>query len=98
MRRRYLVAYDITDPKRLQRTFRALHGFGNAVQYSVFLCTLAPAERQLLRERLNALLNLREDRAMIIDLGEADARGSATFEVLGRQLQAMPKGYEPVII
>lgn len=98
MRRRYLVTYDVSDSKRLQRTFRAMHGFGSAIQYSVFLCSLGRVERQLLTEKLSQILNLKEDRVMIVDLGEEGARGAPQFEVLGRQLRPMPKGYEAVVI
>lgn len=31
----YLVCYDITDPRRLQRVFRASRRFGTPFQYSV---------------------------------------------------------------
>jgi len=98
MRRRYLVAYDVAEPKRLQRTFRAMHGFGTAVQYSIFLCTLGQVERQLMREKLTDILNLKEDRILIIDLGEEGARGSPSFEIIGKQLRPMPKGYEAVVV
>ncbi len=37
---RYLVSYDICDPKRLRRVARALEGFGVRLQYSVFECPL----------------------------------------------------------
>ena len=98
MRRRYLVTYDVSDPKRLKRTFRAMHGFGSAVQYSVFVCSLGRVERQLLTEKLCQILNLKEDRAMIVDLGEDGARGASQFVVLGRELRPMPKGYEAVVV
>ncbi len=97
MRRRYLVAYDVSDAKRLRQTFRVLHGFGNAVQYSVFLCDLSTVERQLLREQLTVILNMREDRALILDLGEVGA-AAESMEVVGRQLEAMPKDFQAVII
>ncbi|MDR0535374.1 MAG: CRISPR-associated endonuclease Cas2, partial [Puniceicoccales bacterium] len=34
-RRRYLVCYDIANPKRLRRVARLLEGFGTRLQYSV---------------------------------------------------------------
>jgi CRISPR-associated protein Cas2 len=98
MRRRYLVAYDVAHPKRLRKVFRALHGFGDPVQYSVFLCVLSAVERQMLRERLTALLNLREDRALLIDLGEVESRTAATLEVLGVQLGPFPEDFRPTIV
>lgn len=36
----YLVAYDITEPKRLRRVCRILEGFGTRLQYSVFWCDI----------------------------------------------------------
>lgn len=92
------MAYDIAHPKRLRTLFRAMHGFGDPVQYSVFLCVLSAVERQQLRERLTALLNLREDRALVIDLGEAQSRTAATLEVLGVQLGSMPDDFQPTIV
>ena len=97
MRRRYLVACDVSDPKRLRRTFRVLHGFGNAVQYSVFVCDLSGVERQLLRAKLTELLNLNEDRALIVDLGESTFEELA-FEVVGRLVGAMPKDFRATLI
>lgn len=98
MRRRYLVTYDVSSATRLRRVFRAMHGFGNAVQYSVFLCDLSAAERQLMRERLTALLNLREDRVLIVDLGAATEERGESFEVMGRQLESMPDAYRAIIL
>jgi CRISPR-associated protein Cas2 len=98
MRRRYLVSYDVSDAKRLRQAFRAMHGFGNAIQYSVFLCDLSAVERQLMRERLMDVPNLREDRALIVDLGEAGARTSAVLDVIGRQVNAMPSDFSAVIV
>ena len=98
MRRRYLVTYDIGDAKRLRQAFRAMHGFGNAVQYSVFLCDLSMVERQLMKEKLASLLNLREDRALIVDLGDSSRTGDGAFDVLGRQINTMPTDYACVIV
>jgi CRISPR-associated protein Cas2 len=98
MRRRYLVAYDVADARRLRKVFRAMHGFGNPVQYSVFLCDLSTVERQLLREKLTGLLNLREDRVLVIDLGEAGSRTAATLEVLGVALGSLPDDFRPTIV
>lgn len=98
MRRRYLVAYDVSDPKRLRRVFRAMHGFGEPVQYSVFLCDLAHVELQLLRETLSAIINNREDRAMIVDLGAPGEGRKGELVVLGRQLDALPEAYRATIV
>lgn len=97
MRRRYLVAYDVSDAKRLRRVFRAMNGFGDAVQYSVFLCDLSPSERELLTEKLSQLLHLRDDRALIVDLGLVGS-ASLALDVLGRQLDVMPEEYRAFIV
>jgi CRISPR-associated protein Cas2 len=88
MRNRYLVSYDICEPKRLRRVFKTVRGFGEALQYSVFLCDLSPSERILLLEALTPLLNHREDQVMLVNLGPADGLSGERIETLGRALDA----------
>ena len=83
MRNRFLVCYDVSDSKRLARTFRKMNGFGDPAQYSVFICDLSPKERVLLEEALAEVLNLKEDRALIVDLGPSEGRGSRSLTTLG---------------
>ena len=45
MRNRYIVTYDITDDRRREAVFKALRGFGDHLQYSVFRCDLSDRER-----------------------------------------------------
>lgn len=90
MRTRYIVSYDISDPKRLRRVYRKMRGFGNPLQYSVFRCDLSPSERILLLEALTPIINHREDQVMLVNLGPADGRGSESIETLGRALSAEP--------
>jgi len=82
-RRRYAVAYDIRDPQRLRRVHGAMKGYGDPLQYSVFLCDLDGSELILMRAELRDLINEREDSVAIIDLGEARGRGMECFEFLG---------------
>ncbi len=84
MRHRYLVCYDVADPRRLARTHKKLTGFGQPVQYSVFVCDLSPAARVRLEEALTEILNLKEDRALIVDVGPTEGRGQECFTILGR--------------
>jgi CRISPR-associated protein Cas2 len=86
MRMCYIVAYDIADPKRLQRVHRTMRGYGDPLQYSVFRCMLSPSERVLLIEALTPIINHREDQIMLINLGPADGRAQTSFETLGRTL------------
>ncbi|MGE3537987.1 MAG: CRISPR-associated endonuclease Cas2 [Candidatus Tectimicrobiota bacterium] len=91
MRTCYLVAYDIADPKRLQRVHRTMRGYGDPLQYSVFRCILSPSERILLTEALTPLINHREDQVMFVNIGPADGRSQASFETLGRALAHAPE-------
>ena len=84
MRNRYLVCYDVSDPKRLERTYKKMNGFGDPVQYSVFICDLSPKERVLLEEALTGILNLKEDRVLIVDTGPTDGRGQECFTAMGK--------------
>ena len=43
-RRRFLIAYDISDPKRLRRVCKTMEEYGDRLQYSVFICDLSRAE------------------------------------------------------
>ncbi len=84
MRNRYLVCYDVADPKRLTQTYKKMNGFGEPAQYSVFICDLSPKERVLLDAALTEILNLKEDRALIVDMGPSEGRGSESYTVLGK--------------
>jgi CRISPR-associated protein Cas2 len=79
----YLIAYDVADPKRLRYTYRKLCGFGTPLQYSVFRCELAPMQLQKLKEGLWTILNLAEDRVMVVNLGPVGARGDDCVEFWG---------------
>lgn len=96
-RRRILVAYDISEPKRLRRVFDVMKGFGYALQYSVFLCDLSEMERIALKECLGDVINFRDDRIVLVDLGDAAGRGMECFEFMGRR-QPLPKPSGPQII
>ena len=83
MRHRFLVCYDVADPRRLARTYRKMNGFGEPAQYSVFICDLSPKERALLETALTEILNLKEDRVLIVDMGPSEGRGRESFTTLG---------------
>jgi len=86
MRHRYLVCYDITEPKRLRAVFKKMHGFGDPIQYSVFKCDLSDVERALLRTALTELVSVRDDRVMIIRLGLVDKSADDRVEFMGKPL------------
>ena len=72
MRNRYLVCYDVSDPVRLVKTYKKMNGYGEPVQYSVFMCDLSARELIMMKEELGDLLNLDEDRVLIVDIGPAE--------------------------
>lgn len=82
-RRRYVVAYDIREPKRLRKVHATMKGFGYALQYSVFVCDLDAMEKIRMREAVERVMHLREDSLAVIDLGDAETRGVECFEFLG---------------
>mgnify|MGYP000653098870 CR=1 FL=1 len=47
-RHRYVVCYDVREPKRLRKMHHTLLGYGDPLQYSVFVCDLSAAERVLM--------------------------------------------------
>lgn len=83
MRRRYLVCYDICDEKRLRQVFKIMQGFGERLQYSVYLCDLSAEERILLRAKLHEVIRHEEDRVMMVDLGEVGTARAHAFEFMG---------------
>lgn len=86
MRRCYLVCYDIRSPARWRRVYKAMKGYGEHWQFSVFFCVLRDIDRVRMEADLTEVMNLDDDQTMIIDLGpdEGAARKAAT--VLGQQL------------
>ncbi|WP_027186184.1 CRISPR-associated endonuclease Cas2 [Desulfovibrio inopinatus] len=69
MRHFFLVSYDVSDEKRLRRMFKLLRGYGDHVQYSVFLCQLSEKDYVILEDKIKCVLNHKEDQAILIKLG-----------------------------
>lgn len=90
MRSVYLVCYDVSDAKRLRQTHKKMCGFGDPLQYSVFRCELSPTEKQLLQESLWEILNLDQDRVMLVNVGPTGGRGDQSVEFWGRAPVSVP--------
>ncbi len=82
-RRRHIVAYDIADDRRLYRVHKVMQGFGDPLQYSVFLCDLDPTEKIERRAALREAVHHGEDSVVIVDLGEVGAKSTAKIETIG---------------
>lgn len=84
MRHTYIVAYDITDAKRLRRVFRICQDYGNHLQYSVFECDLNPTERVEFEGKLKDVIHHEADQVLFIPLGPAETRGDRIISALGQ--------------
>ncbi len=82
-RTRYLVAYDIREPRRLRRVHQVAKDFGFPLQYSVFICDVTALELLGLKRALTREAKLTEDSIAILDLGRPDGRGMECIEFLG---------------
>jgi CRISPR-associated protein Cas2 len=81
----YIVAYDISDPKRLRKVATVCEDFGYRKQLSVFLCRLSATDFVRLRSRLYDLINLEQDQVLFIPLC---GKCVAHIESLGRPTDA----------
>lgn len=68
MKAPYLVCYDIASPGRLGRVLRFMKGRGIHLQYSVFYCSLTWPDLLKLKEKLERLINKKEDDLRIYPL------------------------------
>lgn len=82
-RRRYLVAYDIREPERLRVIHACMKGYGDPLQYSVFLCDLDGMEHLDMVGDLRAIMHEGEDSIAIVDLGDPARQGTDCFQFLG---------------
>ncbi len=95
-RQRFLVAYDIRDPKRLRQVHKTAKEFGWAMQYSVFVADLDRMELVELRMRMAEIIDHGEDSVAVINVGSPADRGRSAFEFLGVAPDLPTSG--PVII
>ncbi len=93
---RYLVTYDIRDPKRLRKVFKTLKDFGEHLQFSVFRCDLSRMALAQLKAALVKVINASEDQVLLVDVGPAEGRGAEVFESLGRAY--VEKKDSPVVV
>ncbi|MBL8924649.1 MAG: CRISPR-associated endonuclease Cas2 [Pseudonocardia sp.] len=81
-RRRFLIAYDIADPKRLRQVCKTMEEYGERLQYSVFICDLSRSELVHARAQVEKQMDLGEDSVVIVDLGGTD---TARFTFIGKR-------------
>lgn len=81
---RYLVTYDVTDPKRLRRVYKTMRGFGEHLQYSVFRCDLTPVRHVEMTAALIEIIHHDLDQVLIVNLGPVEGASEERIEALGR--------------
>jgi len=91
----YIVTYDVRDPRRWRRLFRALNGFGDWLQLSVFQCRLDRVRRLRLEALIQEIVNTKEDHVLIVDLGPAESVKPRVSSI-GRSFDPVKR--EPVIV
>ena len=89
MRMSYLVCYDISNEKRLRKVFKAMRGYGDHLQYSVFECQLTPMDLLRCRNELSAIIHHDEDQVLFVNLGPAEGRGDRVITALGKPYTAI---------
>lgn len=93
--RTYIVAYDIGNSRRWRRVFKAMHGFGEWLQLSVFQCRLSGRRRAELETTLRELIKAGEDHVLVVDIGPAD-KTSVAITSIGKSYSAISR--EAVVI
>jgi len=91
----YIVAYDISDPRRWRWVFRLMNGYGEWLQLSVFQCRLNRRRRVELKFALSEIIDHAADHVVILDLGPA-AGIRPRVESLGKPFNVVERG--PVIV
>ena len=95
-RQRYLVGYDISEPKRLRNVHKVMCSYGDPIQYSVFVCDLDSVERVGMQQDLTGIIHNDEDSVLIVDLGPARTRGEECFTFMGVH-PVLPSGEATIV-
>jgi CRISPR-associated protein Cas2 len=85
--RLFLVSYDVADDKRRTKIAAILSGYGQRLQFSVFVVLASAAQHARLRGELDDAIVASDDQVLLVDLGPADGRGSESFDALGRPVE-----------
>jgi CRISPR-associated protein Cas2 len=89
MRTSYIVAYDISDDKRLRKVFQTMRKYGDHLQFSVFECQMTPSDLVRCRADLAKIIHHTEDQVLFINLGPAEGRGDRVITAMGKRYLAV---------
>ena len=82
-RQRFIVCYDIANPKRLRLVDKTVKAFGVRIQFSVFECLLDPTRLQQLQRNLGEVINSDHDQVMFLSLGPEAGNSNFRITTLG---------------
>jgi len=68
-----------------------MKGYGDPVQYSVFVCKLNGSEIIMLKQDIGEAMNFSEDRLLIINTGAVE-KDTHNVEVIGMSLEKQMEG------
>lgn len=91
----YIVTYDISDPKRWRAVFKAMKGYGEWLQLSVFQCRMNARRHADLTATLDQIIHHWEDHVLLMDLGPAESVDPRVTS-LGKAFQAVQR--ESIIV
>lgn len=83
--RRTLIAYDVSDDRRRTRVAQVLSGYGDRVQFSVFVVDATPGRLLRMRAAIRQVADPFLDSLLFCDLGRVDALSPRQFEFEGRR-------------
>nr|MDO8115103.1 CRISPR-associated endonuclease Cas2 [Candidatus Sigynarchaeota archaeon] len=77
----YLVAYDIADPRRLNKLAKFLEGYLRRLQKSVFQGELTASQITKVRDGIKEIINKNEDSVIIYPLSKQNLAAVENFGV-----------------
>ncbi len=87
----FVVAYDIPNDRRRTKVANTLLGFGERLQYSVFLVSARPAKLVRLKDALSKIAVSTEDSIALFDLGvHVDKRVRRLVSFIGLKREISP--------
>ena len=70
-RLRYLIAYDICDPKRLRRVHKQVEAYAIGGQKSFYECWLTKCELNRLKLELKTIIEIQEDCILVFQISSS---------------------------
>jgi CRISPR-associated protein Cas2 len=84
MKKYWLIGYDITNPKRLQKVYRIMLRHATPIEYSIFMLVGTEHEKQLCIDELIKIIDIKTDDLRCYPLpqrGVQERLGKATLPI-----------------